>query len=212
MKSVNINRAKVEGIFSELEKPVKLLLFIRESECLHCSEAREILAELADITHKVTLETYNFAINKEKAAEFNIQRVPAIVPISNKDYGIRYYGLPTRLEFEYFLKNIVDISRGRTEMSDAHRGSVQAFASPLHVQLFVHGESGFGSDTMCNLARMAVESERLSVDFIDPLAFPELVKKYHIKGVPFAVVDEKMNFYAAMSKDELLDQLEKASR
>ncbi len=212
MKNADIDRVDVEKIFSDLESDIKLILFTRESNCPSCSKTRDIVMELTDITRKVDVEIFNFNINKEKVAEYKVTGVPAIVPLGERDYGIRYYGPPTNMEFRYFLQNLVDVSRGTTEISDAHRRRLSAIQTPLHVQLFIHGECVFGVDVMRHLGRIAVESDAISVDFIDPLEFPELTKKYHIRGVPFAVINETMHFYAAMSEDEILEQLEKAAR
>ena len=51
--------------------------------------------------------------------------------------GVRFIGLPGGYEFSTLLADIIDVSKGRTDLSPAARVAVQAIQTPVHIQVFV---------------------------------------------------------------------------
>ena len=49
-------------------------------------------------------------MDREKAAEFQVDKAPAIVVMNGKDYGIRYYGIPSGYEFGSLI-NVMAVPR-----------------------------------------------------------------------------------------------------
>ena len=57
-----------------------------------------------------------------------------------RDHGgglVRFFGLPSGYEFATLMDDLVDVSRGRTLLSDATRQALAALPGPLHLQVFV---------------------------------------------------------------------------
>jgi hypothetical protein len=50
---------------------------------------------------------------------------------------VRFFGLPSGYEFTTLLEDVVDVSRGRTRLSEASRAAAAALTAPLHLQVFV---------------------------------------------------------------------------
>jgi thiol-disulfide isomerase/thioredoxin len=72
----------------KLEKPVKIIMFTQEVECQFCMQTRQLINELAALNDKIKVEIYDFLKDSEKAKEYGVDKVPAIVIVSEKDYGI----------------------------------------------------------------------------------------------------------------------------
>ncbi|MDP8924894.1 MAG: hypothetical protein M3O34_18755 [Chloroflexota bacterium] len=51
--------------------------------------------------------------------------------------NVRFLGLPGGYEFSTLVADIVDVSKGRTDLADATRVAVRAIDSPVHIQVFV---------------------------------------------------------------------------
>src|ERR1700691_3914089 len=99
--------AEIRERFEELTSPVKLIHFTQELNLEYGREARQLLEELAQISDKVSLETYDFLIDKEKVAEYAVDKVPATVIRNGKDHGLRFFGLPAGHEFAALLDAIL---------------------------------------------------------------------------------------------------------
>jgi glutaredoxin-like protein len=121
----------------ELVNPVRLVNFTQALECEFCAETRQLAEEVAALSDKIELEVYNFAIDTDKATEYGVDKIPAIAIVGEKDYGVRYYGIPSGYEFSALIEDIVDVSRGEGELLPATTEALAGIAQPLHFQVFV---------------------------------------------------------------------------
>jgi len=128
--------AEIRTRLQPMTSPVKLVHFTRELNLEYGREARQLLEELTQISDKLTLETYDFLVDKEQAAEYAVDKVPATVIRNGKDYGIRFYGLPAGYEFASLLDAILDVSTGDSGLQPASREKLALLNKPLHLQVF----------------------------------------------------------------------------
>ena len=125
-------RERLEGMAS----PVKLVHFTQELNFEYGREARQLLEELAQISDKLSLETYDFLLDKEKVAEYAVDKVPATAIRNGKDYGIRFFGLPAGYEFAALLDAILAVSAGDSGLKPESREKLALLTQPLHLQVF----------------------------------------------------------------------------
>ncbi|MBI5649021.1 MAG: hypothetical protein HZC40_00995 [Chloroflexi bacterium] len=143
------DRAQLQKEFAQLTNPVKLIFFTQELDCDYCPLTQEILEELTGLSDKIQLQTYNFAIDKDQVLEYKIARVPAIALVRvetigangasetrARDYGIRYYGVPSGYEFASLVGDIIDVSKGDSGLSPASKAALAQLSEPLHLQVF----------------------------------------------------------------------------
>lgn len=129
------DRKELQERFQELP-PVKLVFFTQEIECAYCRQTGLLLREVADLSEKITLEVYNFQLDRDKAAEYGIDKVPATVVAAEKDYGIRFYGVPAGYEFLSFIEAVLHVSRGESGLAPRTVEALRAITSPVHLQVF----------------------------------------------------------------------------
>ena len=121
----------------EMVNPVKLVHFTQELNLEYGREAKELLEELAALSDKLSVEVYNFLLDKEKVAEYNVDKVPATAVRNGKDYGIRFYGLPAGYEFSALLDAIIDVSKGDSGLGPESKEKLSNVTQPLHLEVFV---------------------------------------------------------------------------
>lgn len=117
--------------------PVKLIHFTQELNLEYGAEAKQLVEEVAALSHKLSAETYNFLLDKEKVAEYGIDKVPATVVRNGKDYGIRFYGIPAGYEFATLLDVILSVSRGESGLGKESKEKLARVNRPLHLEVFV---------------------------------------------------------------------------
>jgi glutaredoxin-like protein len=117
--------------------PVKLVHFTQELNLEYGREAKQLLSELLALTDKLSLEVYNFLLDKEKVAEYDVDKVPATAVRNGKDYGIRFYGLPAGYEFATLLDAILSVSQGDSGLKGENKEKLANVTQPVHLQVFV---------------------------------------------------------------------------
>lgn len=120
-----------------LKKPVKLMVFTQTFECQYCATTRQLAEELASISGKLELEVYNFITDKEVAERYGVDKIPAIAIVGEKDYGVRYYGIPSGYEFSSLVADIMGVSQGDSGLTPATREALASLAEPVHLQVLV---------------------------------------------------------------------------
>ncbi len=131
------DKAALQERFQELSAPVKLVNFTQELECESCHETRRLLEEVAALSDKLSLEVYNFQLDKEKVEQYRIDKIPATVVEGEKDYGIRFFGLPSGYEFSVLIDDILTVSKGRSGLHPETVSKLRGLSHPLHLQVFV---------------------------------------------------------------------------
>src|SRR5882672_10657468 len=88
---------KLRAAFDEMTSPVRLLFFTQTLDCETCLQTRQILDELPPLSSRIAIEEVNVVLEKEKAAQYGIDRVPAIALAGeggDSDSRIRFLGTP----------------------------------------------------------------------------------------------------------------------
>ncbi|MFB3923031.1 MAG: hypothetical protein ACE145_15005 [Terriglobia bacterium] len=129
--------AEIRERLAGMVEPVKLVHFTQELNLEYGRETKLLLEEVAALSDKLTLEVHNFLIDKEKVAEYGVDKVPATVVRNGKDFGIRFYGIPAGYEFSTFLDAILSVSRSDSGLSPQSREKLTAVTQPVHLEVFV---------------------------------------------------------------------------
>src|SRR5438477_8637542 len=99
------DQQKLRESFREMTSPVRLLFFTQTLGCETCLQTRQILDELPPLSDKITIEELNLILEPEKAAQFGVDRTPAVAITYEdhdgviKDSRIRFLGAPAGYEF-----------------------------------------------------------------------------------------------------------------
>jgi len=130
-------REEVAAELADLEKPVKLVMFTQDFECQFCKETRELCEEVAELSDQISVEIYDFVADKDKADEYGVDKIPAIVVVGAKDYGVRFFGIPSGYEFMSVLDGIKTVAAGKVELMPETLAFLGELQEPLHLQVFI---------------------------------------------------------------------------
>lgn len=205
-------KEKVKKEFAGLKEEVKLVVFTQELECQYCRENRMLAEEVASLSEKISLEVYNFITDEEKAQEYNVDKIPAIVVMGEKDYGIRFYGLPGGYEFTSLMEAIKVVSARDSGLAPESRELVKKLTRPVHIQVFVTLTCPYCSQAVKLAHKLALESDLIRADMVESAEFPHLVSKYSVFAVPKVVINEKIQFEGALPEPAFLEQVMKAGQ
>ncbi|MCA9958535.1 MAG: thioredoxin family protein [Chloroflexota bacterium] len=200
--------------FAALENPVKLIVFTQPFECQYCTETRMIAEEVAALSDKISVEVYDFDNHREIAEQYNIDKIPATVIMRGgdeaKDYGIRFYGIPSGYEFSSIIEDIMLVSSGDSGLSDEVRAWASNLTEEVHMQVFVTPTCPYCPQAVILAHRLAMESDLIRGDMVEAIEFPHLSNKYHVQGVPRTVINETVHMEGAAPEIMMLGKLKEA--
>jgi Glutaredoxin-like domain protein len=176
-------RQEVSKILADLPGPVRLVMFTQEFECEYCTETRQLVEEVAELSDRITAEIYDFQADRAKAEELGIDKIPAIAVIGAQDYGVRFYGIPSGYEFASFLHAIQSVAAGKPELSDATLRVVAGIQKPVHIQVFVTPTCPYCPQAVMLAHQLAIASPLIRADMVEAMEFPHLAVKYQVMGV-----------------------------
>lgn len=200
--------------FEALEAPVKLVMFTQEMECQYCTETRQISEEVASLSANISVEIYDFVRDQEIVEQYQIDKIPAIAIVRGgedpKDYGIRFYGIPSGYEFSSLIENIMMVSCGESGLSEETKAWVAGLEEPVHLQVFVTPTCPYCPQAVIMAHQLALESDFITADMVEAIEFPYLSNKYQVQGVPRTVINDNFHMEGAAPEPMLLRKLQEA--
>jgi alkyl hydroperoxide reductase subunit AhpF len=104
--------------------------------CETCKETEELLAEVAALSDKLVLTVHELQEAREEAASYGIDRVPAFVLKGAARGRVRFFGIPSGYEFSALIADLVDTSKGATDLSEATRAYLASLAEDINIKVF----------------------------------------------------------------------------
>ncbi len=201
------DRKVIRERLDAMEQPVKIINFTQELECMYCKETRQLLEELAELSDKISLEVYNFVNDKEATAKYNIDKIPATVIEGDRDYGIRFYGIPSGYEFSTLLETILMVSRRDSGLSKETREKLQTITQPTRLQVFVTPTCPYCPQAVFLAHQFAMENEHITGDMVEATEFPHLSQRYRVMGVPKTIGNDEPLAEGALPEPAMVDKL-----
>ncbi len=131
------DQAAVRKEFQRLGGPVKLTVFSQELVAGDlCRQNEQLVREVAALSDEISVEVLNPAIDREQAQAYGVDQVPAIVVEGARDYGLRFFGIPSGYEFTNLIDAIVVASTGEPALSEETRAALATLPAPVHIQVF----------------------------------------------------------------------------
>ena len=195
-----------------LEGNVKLIMFTQENECQFCADTRGMVEELAGMSPKIEAEIHDFVKDEKLARSYGVKNIPAIVMLGEKDYGIRFYGIPSGYEFASFQEDLIDVSRGKTDLSDDVKKKLARVRKPVHIQVLVTPTCPYCSMAVRTAHKLAIENEHIKADMVEMVEFPHIAQRYMAMSVPKIIINEVTDFVGAQPPEHFVEEILKALR
>jgi alkyl hydroperoxide reductase subunit AhpF len=136
------DQQKLRAAFNEMTRPVRALFFTQTLDCETCVITRQILDELPPLTDKFTVEELNVVLDKEKAAQYGIDRAPGIAIVWQDEAGaehdsrVRFVGAPSGYEFVSLVQAVLLAGGRPSSLSRENLARLAAIDKPVVMQVF----------------------------------------------------------------------------
>ena len=206
-----------EEFFSKLVNPVKIIVFTGKEHCQYCDQLKQLVEEIGELSNLISYEVHDFDNEKKLAEKYKIDRAPAIVITQEgKDLGVRYFGLPAGHEFGSFLEDIVDVSRGETDLEKDTKEAIRSIEKDVEIYVFVTPTCPYCPMAVRMAHKFAIENAlagkgKIFGDMIEAIEFPEWADQYGVMAVPKVVIrvdgEDRVSFEGAYPEKMFLEKL-----
>jgi glutaredoxin-like protein len=201
------DRKYLEEQFSKLDREVTLRLFVRKEGCATCEVEEELLTELAGISDHLHLEVHDLDAEPELGSRYRVDKAPALVVEGERDYGIRFYGIPAGYEFASLIEDILDVGTGEVDLPEEVRQGLEKIDRDVHIQVFVTPTCPYCPAAVRAAHKFALLSDRVRADMIMASEFPVLADHYQVMAVPKVVINETTSFEGALPEEAFLQKI-----
>jgi glutaredoxin-like protein len=197
----------LQDSFKGLKKEVTLKYFTQDVECQFCKDTKQLLKEVQQLSKKIKLEVFDFVKDKSEVDKYVVDKIPATVVTGEKDYGIKFYGIPAGYEFGTLIEAVKMISTGTVDLSEESKSFLDSLKKDIHIQVFVTPTCPYCAGAVVLAHQLAFYSDRVKADMVEATEFPHLAQKYQIMGVPKTVINETIFQEGAAPEKLIVDKI-----
>jgi glutaredoxin-like protein len=203
---------RLRETFLEMPRPVRLLLFTQTLGCETCLQAKQIVDELPALSAKITVEEVNFILEPERAAQYDIDRVPAVAIVGQTEAGeerdskIRFLGTPAGYEFMSLIQAVLLVGGRPSILSEESLKLIEAVTAPTTVRVFTTPTCPHCPRAVAVAHEMAFANPNITAFAVEATEFPDLARKYSVNGVPKTVVNDSVEILGALPPDAFVAQ------
>lgn len=197
---------QLKDLFKPIENEVQIALFTKSSGCDSCEDTAGYMAEMAELNDKLSLTSYDFEQDSEKAQALNVEMVPAIVLLDKdgKDYGIKFNGIPAGHEINSFITALLEMGGAGEELPEDMMAQIKAIDKPVDIKVFVTLSCPHCPGAVAKAHKLALLNENIRAEMIEANTFGELSQKFNVSGVPKIVFNEGPDLLGNQPMEEFL--------
>lgn len=198
------DRQTVASHLSVITHPVRLLFFTQTIGAPDTARiTKQVLDEIVSLNDHLTLEEVNFILEKDRAALYGIEDVPAVVLLrGDEDTRIRFLGAPAGYEFMSLVEAVILAGTGESGLTADSKALIAAHVTgPMEILVFVTPTCPHCPRAVALAHRMAVESPHIRATCVEATEFMDLSRKYRVTGVPKTVVNGSIEMLGALPED-----------
>lgn len=194
----------------QLKKPVRLVLFTTATGSEDCREASDLARSIKAHLSKLSLEAYDIVMDRDKADQYGIKRVPAMVVQDGAGQSITFYGVLEDVFLGILLETIQFLSDTKVWFPADVRRALQHLSHDVLIRVFVESDCPLCRPVAETAIGLAIESSFIATEIIIASDFPELIRKHKITKLPLTIFGENIRISGHVTESEFLEMIFKA--
>jgi glutaredoxin-like protein len=202
---------QIKDFLSPMVNPVTLVLFTQESPCDTCTETRQLLSEIAELSDKLTFVEKDLVEDIKEVDLYGIEMTPSFVMLDHegKYRGVKFNGIPAGHEINSFLSAILDMSGLDFGYDAALISRIKKINKPVNIKVFVTLSCPHCPGAVNTAHRLAMINSNIEGEMIEAQTFYTLSEQYNVSGVPKIVINEKHELVGNQPVEAFLKLLER---
>lgn len=195
----NDMKEQIKGVLSKLEKNVVLKL--RLDKRAVSGEVRGFMSEFEELSDKLSVRI--------EEADDNGNLPETEVSLEDKDFGIRFHGVPSGHEINSFILAIYNVGGAGKAVDAATLSKINSINKKTNIKVLASLSCTMCPEVVMGTQRIASLNDNVEAEMFDLMHFPKLKEKYKVMSVPCMIINDKEVHFGKKSIDEIADILTK---
>lgn len=192
-------RAQLETVFSRMETPLVLKLYLNE---------REVSQELYAYIEKLVEMSENLSLQLEKNHHESYTPCVKLYRPGDVYTGLAFHGVPGGHEFTSFVLGLYNAAGPGQPVEEDIKKRVQSLQKTVDIKILVTLSCSMCPDLVVAAQHMAALSDRITTEVYDISHFESLRKEYNVMSVPCMVINNEHVLFGKKNMQQVLDYIE----
>ncbi|MBQ7138846.1 MAG: FAD-dependent oxidoreductase [Clostridia bacterium] len=187
---------QLETVFSRLERPLQLALYLDERPV--SAELERFMTELTGMTDKLTMQV------AERSASSQEAPCVRVCLQDGTPTRLAFHGVPGGHEFTSFVLGLYNAAGPGQALDDATRQAIAALNKPVNMKVLVSLSCTMCPDLVVAAQHIAALNPQVTAEVYDLAHFERLKERYQVMSVPCLVLNGDQVTFGKKNIQQLL--------
>lgn len=197
-------KQQVSQRFTDMKEPVTITVFSTKDHCLLCNEMLDLVEQVGKLTDKITVKNCDCDENNPEMKKYDIKDHPALVIEGDKDYGIRFFGVPAGKEFTTLIESIMLVSSRDPVLAPEIKDMLKKLQKDVNLKVFVTLQCPYCPAMVLRAHKLALASDKITAEMIEASQFAKLSSDFDIFGVPNTIINNGKGSVEGLVTEDVL--------
>ena len=192
-------RQQLDTVFSRMEKPLKLKLYLDSRPV--SAELESFITALVALSDKLDMEL------RDRQASETFAPCVEVCLADGTPTGLAFHGVPGGHEFTSFVLGLYNAAGPGQALDEATRKQIADLKDKVDIKLLVTLSCTMCPDLVVAAQRIAAENPNVTAHVYDIRHFENLKTRYNVMSVPCMIVNDDMVFFGKKNVSQILSLL-----
>ena len=192
-------RQQLDTVFSRMEKPLKLKLYLDSRPV--SAELESFITALVALSDKLDMEL------RDRQASETFAPCVEVCLADGTPTGLAFHGVPGGHEFTSFVLGLYNAAGPGQALDEATRKQIADLKDNVDMKILVTLSCTMCPDLVVAAQRIAAENPNVTAHVYDIRHFENLKTRYNVMSVPCMIVNDDMVFFGKKNVSQILSLL-----
>jgi glutaredoxin-like protein len=202
-------KSQLKDVLKDMDSNVKIVFFGNEEQ--FSKDTEEIIKEVVELTDKLSLKSYNFESENEKAKLYGIDKSPGFTLLKSDDTQTRmkFYGPPAGYEINSFIFSLLEASGKEQDIPEELINQIKSIDKKVNIKVFIGLSCPHCPGAVIAAHKLALLNENIDAEMIEANTFNDLSTKFGISSVPRIFFNDDLDLLGAQPLEKFIETINK---
>lgn len=192
---------------AKLKAPVNIRVFTSKDQCIICNEMKRLIEEIKSFSDKISVVYHEWDPNDSITKKYDITHHHTLTIEGDKDYGIRFIGVPLGSEFETLIESLIFVSNREPQISPRVNDMLLKLDKKANLKVFVSLKCPHCPAMVLISQKLALASDKVHVEMIVAPHARDLAIEYNIQSYPTTIINNGFGYIVGVVPEDILLKL-----